>query len=272
MKPAAVPLLLMTALACAPLKVENPVTGERQFVAGLTPAEEVDLGRKALPEILKQYGGEDPDPAVRALVKRVGQGVVSRSGAAKSGYPYEFHVLGDRKVLNAFALPGGQVFITRCLLDRLANEAQLAAVLGHEVGHVVARHGAEHMAKAKVSGLLVWLAGAAASNPEHPEHAQRTQELASIAAGLVNLRYGREDELEADALGVRFMSEAAWDPRAMVGVMEVLRKSAPDGRPPEFLSTHPNPENREQRIQDRIREQFPKGVPGTHTLGAALRR
>ena len=105
-----------------------------------------------------------------------------------SGYPFEFRLLADRKVVNAFALPGGEIFITRALVDHFENEAQLASVLGHEIGHVVARHSAEHMTEAMGINVLIGIIGAASSDPNDPNKAQRAEGIAALGGNLVKLR------------------------------------------------------------------------------------
>ncbi len=124
----------------------NPVTEENQHIS-LTPKQEIALGLQAAPEMISQFGGMYPDAQAQALVDRVGQRVVTDSSARDTGWQFEFHLLGDPQTVNAFALPGGQVFITAALFQRLQTEGQLAGVLGHEAGHVVARHSAERIAK-----------------------------------------------------------------------------------------------------------------------------
>ena len=179
-----------------------------------------------------------------------------------SPYEFEFHLLGDERTINAFALPGGQLFVTAALARRLETEGQLAGVLAHEIGHVVARHGAEHLAKAQLTQGLAGAAVIAAYDPERPGSAQQTAAIAAAIGQLVNMRFGREDELESDRLGVRFSAEAGYDPRAMIGLMEILA-AAGDGqaRPPEFFSTHPNPDRRLERIRAAIEKLYPQGVP-----------
>ena len=238
----------------------NPITEEKQHVAGITAAQEVALGLQAAPEMIQQFGGRDPDPEAQALVTRVGERLVSRSAASQSPYRFEFHLLDDPETINAFALPGGQVAITEGLLRRLESEGQLAGVLGHEIGHVVARHGAEHIAKQQLTEGLTGAAVLATYDPNNPS-SRGSAAVAAMIGQLVNMRFGREDELESDELGVRFTAEAGYDPRSMIGLMKILAQSSEGGRPPEFFSTHPNPENRIQRIQTAIEEQFPDGVP-----------
>lgn len=253
----------------------NPVTGEKQAVGGITPEQEVALGMQAAPEMAQQFGGLDPDPQLQSFVKQVGESVAAKSVAGKTDYRFDFHLLADRETVNAFALPGGQIFITRALLDRLENEAQLAGVLGHEIGHVVARHSAEHIAKSQLTGALVGAAGVAASDPNDPNRGQQVAQMAAFVGQMVNMKYGRQDELESDSLGVRFMAEAGYDPRALLDVMRILEEaSGGRARGPEFMSTHPNPGNRQATINAAIQQVFPNGVPDNLTLGQqfSLRR
>ena len=122
------------------------------------------------------------------------------------------------------------------------------------------RHGAEHIAKTQLTQDLTGAVVVASYDPENP-NSQYAGALAALVGQLINMRYGRSDELESDALGVRFMAQAGYDPNAMLHVMEILAGSSSGGRPPEFFSTHPNPENRIESIQQAIAEQFPNGLP-----------
>jgi len=137
----------------------NPITQEKQHVAGITPEQEVALGLQAAPEMVQQFGGLDPDSKAQARVRQIGERLVSRTAAGRSPYHFEFHLLDDPETINAFALPGGQVFITEGLLRRLQTDGQLAGVLGHETGHVVGRHGAEHIAKQQLTEGLTGAGG-----------------------------------------------------------------------------------------------------------------
>jgi len=240
--------------------VINPVTNEKQHVGNITPEQEIALGLQAAPEMEQQFGGEDPDANAQAKVDEVGQRLVSRSAAGKTPYRFDFHLLNDPETINAFALPGGQVFITDGLLRRLKTEGQLAGVLGHEIGHVVARHGAEQIAKQQLTQGLTGAAVLATYDPNDPS-SRNSAAVAAMIGQLVTMRFGRQDELEADHLGVRLESEAGYDPRSMIELMKILEESSQGNQPPEFFSTHPNPQNRIQRIQEAIREQYPNGVP-----------
>ncbi|MCI0483298.1 MAG: M48 family metalloprotease [candidate division NC10 bacterium] len=243
---------------------ENPITGKTQSIA-LTRDQEIVLGLQSMPAMAAQFGGLDPNEAAQRYVTAVGVQLVTRSGLGDSGYEFRFGVLADRRTVNAFALPGGPIFITRALLDRLEDDAQLAGILGHEIGHVVGRHAAERIAKDQLFQGLVGAVGVA--TVDGPGGGQQAAALAQMVAQLVQLKYGRDDELESDRLGVRFVSEAGYDPRALIRVMEILESASGGGGQPEFFSTHPDPGNRRELIQQAIKERFPDGVPSHLTLG-----
>ncbi len=231
----------------------NPVTGEKQRVS-LTAEQEIAMGLRTAPQMAAQFGGLSGDAKAAALVKEIGQRLVAQSVAARSPYKYDFHLLADARTVNAFALPGGQIFITGGLLKLLRSQGELAAVLGHEVGHVLARHSAEHLAKQQLTQGIV---GAVAVGSGDMTATQVAQQVGAM----INMKYGRDDELESDSLGIRLMSEAGYDPRGMLGVMQALAKASGSQRQPEMLSTHPNPENRAGRIKEEIAKKFPNGVP-----------
>jgi predicted Zn-dependent protease len=245
----------------------NPVTGEVQRVA-LSPKQEIALGLHSAPLMIQRHGGELADAEIAPYVSRVGRSLVGNTFARSAPYRFDFHVLRDRRTLNAFALPGGQIFITQALLLRLRSEAQLAGVLGHEIGHVIARHGAQHLAKQQLGQLLVTAVQVGSYDPRDPGRGRSASLLAQAANQMIGLKYGREDELEADDYGFRILVEAGYDPRGLAELMDVLEGAQSGGRPPEFLSTHPNPGNRRARIAESIAARFPSppGVP------AGLRR
>ncbi|MBL9148660.1 MAG: M48 family metalloprotease [Phycisphaerae bacterium] len=242
----------------------NPVTGEVQSVA-LSPAEEVALGLHSAPQMAAQHGGLDSDERAQQLVDAVGTRLLRDGLRKETPYQFDFHLLRDPQTVNAFALPGGQVFITRALFDRLKTEGQLAGVLGHEIGHVIERHGAEHLAKAQLTQGLVGAVAVGSADPNDPRASARNTAIAAAVGQLLNLRYGREDELECDEWGVELLGNAGYDPRALIEVMKVLAQASGGGGPPEFFSTHPNPDNRIGRIEDAIRRRYPQGVPGNLT-------
>lgn len=237
----------------------NPVTNEVQHVS-MSVDQEIALGLQAAPELAQQYGGSHPDSQAGSLVDQIGRRIVAQSGARETDYDFNFHLLADEEAINAFALPGGQVFMTAGLAKRLRTDGQIAGVLSHEIGHVVARHGAEHLAKMQLTQGLTGAAVIASYDPDDPE-SRNTAAVAAAIGQLINMKFGRDDELESDHLGVRFSSEAGYDPRAMLEVMAILAEASEGMRQPEFFSTHPNPERRTERIEAAIAERFPGGVP-----------
>src|SRR6056297_706164 len=218
----------------------NPYTGRSQHIT-MTSDQEIAIGLQSAPEMAQQHGGLYPDERLQSFVDAVGNKLVNNSIARDTPYEYDFHLLADDQTINAFALPGGQCFITYALFSQL-NEAQLAGVLGHEVGHVIGRHSAERIAEGSFWQTLAtggWASG----------------EMGSVVAGIGQntlLKNGRGDELESDELGVLFMIESGYDPNEMIEVMKVLKAAAGPNRVPEFQSTHPDPENRIAKIQEAI--------------------
>jgi beta-barrel assembly-enhancing protease len=250
----------------------NPVTGEKQRV-GMNVDQERALGLQAAPQMAAQMGGVvDPRSPDAQMVATVGRKLVAAGLAARSPYAdnFNFHLLADPETVNAFALPGGQIFITRGLYNRMQDEAELAGVLGHEIGHVVHRHGAEHMAKGQLGQLLTVAVGVAT------EDGSGRGDMARMAAMMANqmlqLRYGRKDETESDSFGLVTLVDAGYDPRAMLDVMRILKDASNGQHPPEILSSHPLPETRVEEIQMVIDKEWPNGPPSSATRGRGLPR
>ncbi|MCM4154788.1 M48 family metalloprotease [Gramella sp. AN32] len=225
---------------------DNPYTGEKQYV-DLTPEEEIALGQQSLSAMVEQYGGLHQNQQEQNAVRSLGEKLVNNSIASSSPYEFQFYLLADPKTVNAFALPGGPVFITYALYSRLENEDQLAGVLGHEIGHVIGRHSAERMAKQGLSNSV--LTGVAVGS-----ESQGATQAAAVIGNLVNMKYGRGDELQSDNLGVKIMLDAGYDPEALINVMEILKRASGGQQVPEFQSTHPDPENRKEKIREAIEE------------------
>lgn len=221
-------------------KEENPYTGRVQTI-NMSAEQEIAIGLQSTPEIAQQYGGLYPDEKLQAYVDQVGNKLVQNSIAKETPYAYDFHLLADDQTINAFALPGGPVFITYALFRQL-NEAQLAGVLGHEIGHVIGRHSAERIAEGEFWQTLS--TGASVGG-----------DMGGVVGGIGQntlLKNGRGDELESDDLGVLFMINSGYQPEEMIHVMEILKSAAGPNRVPEFQSSHPDPENRIEKIQESI--------------------
>lgn len=227
---------------------ENPVTGEKQHVA-ISPDQEIRLGLESAPEMAREMGGEVPANDPRAEeVERIGQKIVEDSDAKKSPWQFKFHLLADSDTVNAFALPGGQIFITLGLYEKLQTEAQLAGVLGHEIGHVIERHTAQQMAKGQLGKWLIVAVGAAASDPNHPG-ANSPMMIAAVVNQMFQLHYSRHDESQADEWGLKLLVQAGYDPRAMIEVMKVLKAAGGKGNTLAIFQTHPDPDLRIEQIE-----------------------
>lgn len=230
----------------------NPVTGQSQRVS-LKVEEEIAIGLQAQPTMIAQHGGLALDTVAQYQVDVVGAKLLAAIGQ-DTPWQFEFHLLADPQTINAFALPGGQVFITMALYSQLETEGQLAGVLGHEIGHVIERHGSQRMAKGQLTQILVSAGGVASDG-------MGGGQAAAAIGKMINMSYGRGDELESDRWGIELLANAGYDPRAMIGVMRILKAAGGDRSQPEFFSSHPDPENRMEKIDAAILEVFPNGVP-----------
>src|SRR5215213_5872364 len=202
-----VALLALSALLFQVSCSVNPATGKEQL-ALYNEAEEIELGRQADEEIVASVGLYD-DPGLQAYVEEIGQKLAARS--ERPNLPWSFKVVDDAAV-NAFALPGGYVYVTRGLLSHMGSEAELCGVIGHEIGHVTARHGVNQASKQMLALLGLGLASLL------DDDVAQWAGAASAGLGLLFLKFGRDDERQADDLGLRYMSRAGYDPREMAGV------------------------------------------------------
>lgn len=246
----------------------NPVTGAKQHLS-ISPIQEIRLGLQSAPEMAKKMGGEllTNDPRSEE-VKKMGAQLVSSTIANKSPWKYQFHLLADTKTINAFALPGGQIFITLGLYNKLENQAELAGVLSHEMGHVIERHTAQQMAKSELGQILVTAVGVAGSDPQHHTQGYTPMMIAGVVNHMFQLKYSRKDESEADLWGIKLMEQAGYDPHAMIKVLEILKTSGGHGHTPEMFQTHPDPDNRIKQIQAYLEKNPP---PANLKQGGSLK-
>ena len=220
----------------------NPVTGENQFnLFGDDVADDVGMGMQWAPEIEKEFGGTFEDEHIQSYVDYVGQNIGQVSHAPHIKWHYK--VL-KHKMLNAFALPGGYIYITTGMLEKLKSEAQLAGILGHEAAHVTLRHSTQRMSEQIGIDMLL-----SAVMPE--DASAGVVQATSIARQIVSLKYSRDDEKQADAVGLRYMMRAGYNPHEMVKTMQMLEEENKE-RPVEFLSSHPSPENRQELLLEEI--------------------
>ena len=225
---------------------QNAVTGRNQLI--LIPEDQAsEMGAQAYRQILSK--AQPGTAAQQQRVERIGRRIVQAAGQPAAGENWTFNVIRD-DTANAFALPGGKVGIHTGMLDAVENDAQLAAVIGHEIAHVTARHSAERMSRQALTQAGVGLAGAAVDS------ATGAQLMAQAAQLGLILPFSRNQESEADKVGMRYMAIAGYDPRAAV---QVWQKFAAKGgaRQPEFLSTHPLPSSRVKELQAYLDEVMP---------------
>jgi predicted Zn-dependent protease len=233
-------LLLLALCACA----RNPVTGKRELSL-VSQGDEVAIGQQAAKDV-QQSIGLVANPQLQQYVFNIGTSMARRS--ERPDLPWTFQVVDDPAV-NAFALPGGPVFVTRGLMAHLNSEAELAAVIGHEVGHITAKHSVKMISKAQLAQL--GLGVGAIIEPDLAKYGQ----LAAAGLQLLFLKYGRDAENQADDLGFRYMIEQGYDAREMADVFVTLGKvgeTSGSGRLPTWLSTHPNPEDRLEKTRERL--------------------
>ncbi len=246
--------LLLSAAACA----TNPVSGRRELSL-ISQDQEIQMGREASAGDVQRVG-ELASGEAQALVKRIGTQIAAKS--ERPGLPWEFHLLDDAAV-NAFAYPGGFIFVTRGLMTHLNSEAELAEVIGHEIGHVTAKHTVAAMSKQQMT--QIGLIGASILSPQVAKYG----DVLGAGASLLFLKFGRDDELQADALGFKYSLANGYDVRESPKVFNTLgRLSATSGaRIPEWQSTHPDPGNRVQRAEQRL-----AGVPAVDLAATKVNR
>ena len=258
MPPTSITLLTrISALSCALLLANcavNPVSGNPNFVT-MSESQEVSVGRSEDKKVREQYGVYD-DPALQEYVSRIGQQLAKSSH--RPGLQYQFAVV-DSPEINAFALPGGYIYVTRGILAYLNSEAELAAVLGHEIGHVTARHSVQQMSAATAANV-----GASVLQILVPQVRNSAGDLLiNTLGGALLSGYGREHELEADRLGAEYLARTGYDPQAMIKVVGVLKNqelfdnevAKAEGREPRryhgLFATHPD---NDTRLQEVVRE------------------
>jgi predicted Zn-dependent protease len=275
-------LLALGLLAGCGTTVVNPVTGRAERTA-MDETAELAEGRKAHAEVLKEYGVY-PDPKLQAYVNEVGQKLAGQSHRAH--IPWTFTVL-DSPEINAFALPGGYVYVTRGILAHMESEAEMAGVIGHEIGHVTARHGAQRATRQQSAGLGVLAATVLGAVLESKVGLTGGTEMfgqmaQGVAAGYV-ARYSREQELQADTLGAEYLARSHYDPRHMIDVIRVLKlqeafaidEARAAGQPAptrdSWLSSHPSNDQRLQSIsQNAARYQGRYGSDGSQRFLQAI--
>lgn len=241
--------LLLAASAIPAGCTTNPATGER-IPMFISPQQEIAIGEEVAPEFEQQFAGRVDDEELQRYVRDVGGRVAA---PAEREMPYEFALLRS-ELPNAFALPGGKVYITVGLLEIMESERELAAVLGHEVGHIAAQHNVQSLQRQVGASILVDVAVHVVGG----ESGQVVGEVATITTALANLSYSRSDEYQADMLGIRYMAAAGYNPWGMVELLTTLEEFGARGdRLSEFFSTHPLTHKRIEEAEQLVMENHP---------------
>jgi predicted Zn-dependent protease len=239
-------LLVLTVSLLISACATNPVTGKREF-SFMSEAQEISVGRE-LDQQVRQEMGVYEDEELQRYVRDLGMRLAQQS--ERPNLPWSF-VIVDSPAINAFALPGGFIYITRGILPYLDNEAQLVGVLGHEIAHVTARHAAQQYTRGMGASLGV-LVGSIFVPQVRP-----FADLAETGAGVLFLKFGRDDELQADALGAEYAAQGGWDPDQVPAFLTTLSRIAEvsdRNGVPNWLSTHPQPENRVERVAETVQK------------------
>jgi predicted Zn-dependent protease len=236
-------LLLASAVACA----VNPATGQREFSL-MSEQQEIAIGQETDGQVAQEMGLYD-DPDLQAYVAQIGQRLAAAS--ERPHLPWKFTVV-DSPAINAFAVPGGYIYLTRGIMPFLQDEAELAGVLGHEIGHVTARHSAQQYSRA--TGAQLGLVLGSIFVPA----VRQFGGLAEAGLGVLFLKYGRDDELQADALGVRYAAKTGWNPEGVAGMLQTLDRIGEENEDrrgvPSWLATHPAPADRVEKVQAAVKE------------------
>ena len=267
-------VLILSAISFYGKGQINPVTGKTQRV-DMTIEEEIRLGLQSV----SSMGLLSTNRQATAHVERIGNQLVARLNESNKAanrtipYPFQFHLLDAPQTVNAFALPGGQIFVTTGLYRQLEHnrymsntqqdfDGRLAGVLGHEIGHVIERHAAQRLAKSNfIQGVFSGLEVFDETGTNRINSQSRGTKMAADAADwFIGLQYSRADELASDGWGVKLMALTGYDPTHMIEVIDILESSATGSQPIEFLSTHPRPPNRRQYIENLILENSQNGT------------
>lgn len=226
--------------------VTNPITGKDELML-FGESDDVAMGKKYAPDVEKELGGRIENPVLQNYIESVGQKAAKVS--QKPNFEYHYVALND-KMINAFALPGGPIFITSGLLKKLTSETQLASVLAHETAHVVARHTMHSLSKELGFELVL-------SAVTTEKTSQTAVAVAKVTNQIVSLKYSREDEKIADLAGLDYMVAAGYNPNGMAETMQMFQDESKSGSI-EFLSTHPDPDNRVGYIKEKIMAKYPQ--------------
>ncbi|MEZ0323056.1 MAG: M48 family metalloprotease [Hydrogenothermaceae bacterium] len=230
-------------------EVEDPLTGQKTLSL-ISTQQEIEIGRLYIPQAINDNEGLYPDREVQNYIRKVGYRIAEHTPRKVD---YQFYLVNSKDV-NAFALPGGPVFVNRGLILILDNESELAGVIAHELGHINARHHAKFLEKTYGLNILLNVLAVATSNSQYQN---LIMQMAQIGAGLLQLKYSRDQENEADALGVRFTYESGYDPRGLISTFDKFKSMEKESKSVEWLLTHPLPDTRIKNVSQLINQKYP---------------
>lgn len=225
----------------------NEATGRSQFVGLVSEQQAISMGAEAAPQLAEEHGGAVPDARLQEYVTDIGKRMAAQTEGSNPSLDWEF-TLVNSDILNAFALPGGKVFVTRGLASKLTTEAALAHVIGHEIGHVSADHIRERLSWTMAAQTGLGVAGIIAGQSEDELVATGVPILLSMGTQGTLLKFNRDQELEADALGMRYMSRVGYNPEGALELFNVFKQEG-GSRSLEILSTHPHPDTRLAQVR-----------------------
>jgi len=243
-----VAILALLFIGCS----KAPITGRSQFIM-VSPQQELALGFQSAKEVLAKEK-VSTDPQKNAMVKRIGQRIANVTG--QTNYVWEFFVIDNNEEANAFCLPGGKVFVYTGLFKYASNDDELAAVMGHEIGHALARHGAERMSAGQLQQMGSQVLGAVMQGQGDPQNTAMVMQAFGIGSQLgIMLPHSRTQEYEADTIGLVLSAKAGYNPQSALSFWEKFSKSGQTA--PEYLSTHPAPANRIAKIRALLPQVMP---------------
>lgn len=238
------PLVLVLGVACS----TNPVTGNKEFNI-VSEAQEIQMGRESHQEVIRQFGVYDEKPELTRLVETIGRRIAANSD--RPNLPWTFTLL-DSPIVNAMALPGGYIYVTRGMVERINSEDELAGVLGHEIAHVTARHAAQRISRAQLAQFGMLLGAVVAG----PEAVQQYGQIADLALTLLFQRYSRGQETQADLVGTGYMAESQFNPIGAERMLMTLQRlsSGEDSPVDRYFMSHPDPAKRVRDVRGKLNE------------------
>ncbi len=254
--------LLMGFLAFIAYTVSSnaPVAQTPTPAVELGPAHQAALGRRSVQQMEDRYGGLSSDANLQNGVQQIGARLAGQSAASQAPFQFAFRVLADQETTNAFAIPGGHIYVTEALLAKLQSNAEVAAILAHQMAHLVQQHGFDRLAKATLSDGQTGAVVMASFLDESLPTDITSPQVAQLISETVDLHYIQDEEQRSDIQAIQFLAQAGFDPNGLIRALQQLQTTE-SGMQTAFTETHPNPTRRLSDIRSEIQRIFPQGVP-----------